>query len=118
MSLADDSYRFASTYEGELLLELMLRFWNHPLAGDSEFRNDLLEVATQIILDSIDGANFVAELSPHQMNLVAAIWLAESETLSGDSELSADEKQLRQRWLETVKRTLPACFCNPDDLSP
>jgi hypothetical protein len=34
MSIAKKSYQITYIYASELLVELMLRFWEHPLADD------------------------------------------------------------------------------------
>ncbi len=36
-------------FEGELLLELILRHWNHPFADEELFRQQLLETATEVV---------------------------------------------------------------------
>ena len=47
MSIARASLKLSGLFEAELLLELMLRYWNHPLADDRDFRNNLLENAAE-----------------------------------------------------------------------
>jgi hypothetical protein len=116
MTLAEDSFQFLGSFEAELLVELMLRYWNHPLAADQEFRGGLLEAAAEILRASINGQQILDEVPPRSMNLVAAIWYAEFLAADNDSEQSADIMADRKRWLETVRHSLPSCFCDPDNL--
>lgn len=44
-SIAKACLQMTGLFEAELLTELMLRFWNHPLAEDEDFRSSLLEAA-------------------------------------------------------------------------
>jgi hypothetical protein len=46
---------FSGLYEAELLIELMLRHWQHPLAEDGEFRNNLLEGAADVLRSCVAG---------------------------------------------------------------
>jgi hypothetical protein len=111
MSVARRCLELANLFEAELLAELMLRYWMHPLADNSEFRNDLLEAATQALQNATKGERFFDSLAPDNMNLVAAIWYAEWAAMStSESEDSADMHQQRERWLENVKRAVPSCF--------
>ena len=41
MSQFDAAIRFCGLFEAELLVDLMLRYWEHPCAGDREVVNDL-----------------------------------------------------------------------------
>lgn len=118
MSIAKRSLSFTGVFESELLLELMLRFWNHPLAGDAEFRNELLERAAEALRAAVAGSQLIEDLHPANVNLVAAIWYAELTSFDqGADDYPAELAPQRQEWLETVRRTLPSCFCNPDLLS-
>ena len=117
MSLADDSLRFCQMFEGEFLIELMLRYWHHPLAGESEYRNDLIESAADVIRASINGERLLEDLPPSQMNLVTAVWYAEWAGLQGgSSEIPDGELREREAWLEEVRRSVPLCFCDQNDL--
>ena len=100
-------------FEGELLAELILRYWNHPLAEDLEFRNDLIENAAKILRLSIEG------LPPEYMSFVAALWYAEWSCLQNVSAVEASELEFQQReaWLNAFRYAVPSCFCNPNDLS-
>ena len=51
-------------FEGELLTELMLRYWRHPLAENAEFRSDLIENAAKALRLSIEGNNLIEGLPP------------------------------------------------------
>ena len=118
MSTADDAYRFCGLFEAELLLELMLRFWFHPLANEFEFRNDLLENTTEVLRSSTEGQQLLASVPAQQMNFVSAVWYAEWTTLQGaEGDLTENELKSRREWLATVRRTLPSCFCDQTDLT-
>ena len=99
-------------FEAELLLELMLRQWGHPLADDSEFRGQLIETVTAVLDEATRGTSFIEGVSPADMNFVAALFYAELRACeeAGDS---PQQKQLRENWLECIRRCLPSCFCDP-----
>jgi hypothetical protein len=42
---------------------------------------------------------------------------AEQSSLSGTTEHMTDESRRRQDWLDTVRRAVPSCFCDPDLLA-
>ncbi|MEZ6129534.1 MAG: hypothetical protein R3C59_12695 [Planctomycetaceae bacterium] len=65
---------FAGTFEAELLLELMLRHFGHPLATDREYRNSLLEAVAGVLHASADGEILIEDFPPDDMNFVAAPW--------------------------------------------
>lgn len=111
---AENSLRLCDLFEAELLVELMLRHWGHPLANNEEFRNLLLEGATEILQASILSQQFIDTLPPESMNLVAAIWCAESMALEDNSVYDDAEREQRINWLDRVRRSLPSCFCDPD----
>jgi hypothetical protein len=46
-SIAKACLRMTGLFEAELLTELILRHWGHPLASDGEYRSQLLEAAAQ-----------------------------------------------------------------------
>src|SRR6267154_1271415 len=101
MSVARRCLECASLFEAELLTELMLRYWKHPLADDSEFRNDLLETATQALQNAANGAQLLDSLAPENTNLVAAIWYAEWAAMrTSEAEDPPDIHQQRENWLE------------------
>jgi hypothetical protein len=116
MSTAEESYRLTGLYEAELLVELMLRYWKHPLADDRDYRQNLLEVAAEVLKSSIDGVQLHPTLKPDEMNLVVAIWVAESTSLQADPPESASEVAARENWLRNIEKKLPSCFCDPEDL--
>ena len=118
MSIASASLRLARLYEAELLVELMLRYWQHPLANDERFRHDLLEAAVGALRSAATGQPLFDDIPAKKTNLVAAIWYAEMMTVDVDRSESTDAtRSLRLEWLEKVKRALPSCFCDPDLLS-
>jgi len=116
MSLARDSLRFAGLFEAEVLARLMLMQYSHPHAADLDFCNSLLESGTEVLQASVKGERLIDEIPPSKMNLVAAMWYAEVVAVSGDPSISNSEREKRQLWLDTIKRTFPSCFCDPDHL--
>jgi hypothetical protein len=115
-SVAKACLRFTGLFEAELLTELMLRYWNHPLADDRAFRNGLLEATAEVLRASAEGEKLFDELRPQNVNYVAAMCYAESVTVDSPGEISAKERRLRRQWLDKVRRAIPSCFCNPDML--
>jgi len=114
MSTAKQSYDFSGLFEAELVLELMLRFWQHPLAEDASFRNWLLEGASEALRQSAEGAKLLEYLKPEDVNFVAAVWYVEWCAVGASQ---TDEVSVRrQQWLETIRRILPSCFCDSSDL--
>jgi hypothetical protein len=113
-SVAKKCLAFSGLFEAELLLELMLRFWEHPLAADRDFRNELLEGTAEALRSSIAGQQLIAEIPPAHMNFVAAVWYVE---WSAASDETGDAQTKRRVWLDKVRRAVPSCFCAPDDLS-
>jgi hypothetical protein len=115
MSVASLSLRVTGLYEAELLVELMLRYWSHPLAADADFRSDLLERAAEALRAAIAGQALIDGLPATKTNLVAAIWYAEWMSLGPENtELDPEIVSQCNNWLETVRRALPSCFCPPD----
>lgn len=112
-SRLDAAIRFCGLYEAELLVELMLRFWNHPNAADRDFRNYLVEAAAELLDRSRQGERFFENIEPRDMNFVAAVWYVESCQVTDMREADATK---RTEWLEEVRRSIPACFCDPDNL--
>ena len=117
MTIARLSLKYSGLFEAELLLELMLRFWKHPLAADREFRNNLIECAAEALRAAIKGIVLIDGLDPNSTNFVAAVWYSEFMAVdSGGHDLEGDFPERRQ-WLENVRKSLPSCFCDPDDLT-
>ena len=102
--------RFTGTFESELLLELMLRYWKHPFAEDAEFRSNLLGTVSDILLASHNGETLIEGLSPEDMNFVSAVWYCEH--------LAEDGGQVedRQRFADVLRRSVPGCFVDEDDI--
>lgn len=113
-SIAELSLSFTGIYEAELLTELMLREWKHPLASDEEFRNHLLESAAEVLTASVAGERLTDEIAPGNINLVVALWIAESMMLDGADAMPSAERSAREAWLGSVRRSVPSCFCNPE----
>ena len=117
MSVVQTAYTFCSCFEGELLLELMLKYWHHPLCGDADFRNQLLESAAEVLITSMNGQRLFEDIPPEQVNFVAAIYYAESAfARDPDTQFAKEQTEARLLWLENIRRTLPSCFCDQDDL--
>src|SRR5262249_32867695 len=110
MSVAKKCLAFSGLFEAELLVELMLRHWQHPSAADSDFRNELLEGAAQVLRASLGGETLLHDLPPEQMNFIAAVWYVEWYALGSGAE---DPQGQRQAWLDAVRRSVPSCFCPP-----
>ena len=113
-TVAKQSLQLCGLFEAEILVELLLRCWGHPLADDQDFRNYLLESACEVLGRSVGGETFLQELSPPDMNFVAAVWYSEWAGVSACGE----GVDARQEWLEDIRRALPSCFCSPRDLLP
>jgi len=113
--VARKSLELTGLFEAELLVELMLRFWQHPLADDREFRNDLLEKTAEILRQAVAGVRVMEVVRAENTNFVAAMWYGE---WTATQELIGESVEGRKRWLDTVQRAMPSCFCNPDDLPP
>ncbi len=113
-SIARRSLLLTGTFEAELLVTLMLSRWNHPLATDEDFRQNLLESASDMLQASVQGEKLLEELEPQNVNLVAALCFAEAATLASDQSIIPSERLLRQEWIDQVRRFVPSCFCNPD----
>ena len=115
-SIAKACLQLTGLFEAELLAELILRYWNHPLAQDAGFRSSLLEAAAEALRASINGERLFDDLEPKNVNLVAALWYAESIAVGGEHGSSGPQLELRRKWLDNLLRALPSCFCNPDTL--
>ncbi|HEY4330363.1 MAG TPA: hypothetical protein VGN88_11550 [Phycisphaerae bacterium] len=115
MSIASNSLRFTGFFEAEVLTELLLWRWDHPLKNDAEFRNGLLEDAAAALQDAVDGQNLFDDLPPPETNLVAAIYFAEWSAITSAGE---DPHGLRRNWLENFRATIPSCFHSQGDLPP
>src|SRR5688572_10175488 len=114
-SNAEKSLEITSLFEAEVFVRLMLWRWNHPFADDEEFANALLENASLALRDASRGEQLIESVPATDLNLVAALWCAESCAVQ---EETADGKALNERkaWLSAVRRALPSCFCDPNDL--
>ncbi|MDP6445675.1 MAG: hypothetical protein QGG36_22115 [Pirellulaceae bacterium] len=112
-STAERSLDICQLFEAEVLLHLLLTQWQHPLASDDEFRNALLESATDALRSACDGARLIDDIPPHQMNFIAAVWCVESQQVAAAGAAAAHCEQ-RLAWLDQIQRALPSCFCNPE----
>ena len=115
MSTAEECLRFSSLFEAELLLELMLRYWKHPLAHDREFRQTVIEDAAEALQHSVDGEALMEGMAPDEFNFVAAVYYVEWRHLSDN--LEEEQRPEREVWLKRLRRALPSCFCRQDDLA-
>lgn|GEM_PF-963820 len=113
-SIAEQALSFTGMFEAELLTQLILREWKHPLAENEEFRNGVLEAAAQVLQSSVNGDQVAVDISPQNMNFVAALAIAETEMLDNDVTVSTAERAARESWIENMKRSIPSCFCDPD----
>ncbi len=95
----------------------MLKYWKHPLCDDSDYRNQLLESAAEVLKASIGGETLFESIPPDQVNFVAAVYYAESAFTQSPSTQGANEQlEERELWLEVIRRTLPSCFCDQGKL--
>src|SRR6266571_1564617 len=86
MSIAKCCLRFTGLFEAEVLVELMVRYWNHPLAADRDFRNGLLEGAAEALRLCVSGQSIIEEVPPKQTSFIAAVWYVELCALSVGAE--------------------------------
>ena len=112
-SKLDVAIAFCGLFEAELLVELMLRYWVHPAAADREHANYLVEAAAEVLNQSAAGATFLEGVAAEDMNFVAAVWYAECCQVTDAADTIMEQ---RRDWLDKVRRALPACFCDPDNL--
>ena len=115
MCIARKSLELTGLFEAEVLVELMLRFWQHPLADDKEFRNDLLERTAEALRQAVSGGQVMADVEAENTNFIGALWYAEWSAIEEQQDETTEK---RRAWLETVRRAMPSCFCSPDDLTP
>lgn len=116
-SIAKASLELTGLFEVELLLELMLRYWQHPLADDRDFRGELLESAVASLQAAATGTRLFDEIAAGNTSFVAAVWYAESMAVQSDTGEKILAQQQRLDWLDRVRRALPSCFCDPDLLT-
>jgi hypothetical protein len=115
MSIVDKCLSFTGLFEAEILTELLLWRWDHPLKDDAEFRNDLLESAAAALEEAAEGQKLFDELPAAETNLVAAIYFAEWSALNLGSE---DPGGRRKAWLSQFRAAIPSCFHPQRDLLP
>ena len=113
MSVAKKCLAFSGLFEAELLIQLMLRYWAHPVAADPDFRNELLEGAADVLRSCVAGQQVMEDIPAEQMNFAAAVWYVEWNAVSNGAEDPAGQ---RRGWLEKVRQSVPSCFCPPDSL--
>lgn len=113
MSQLDAAIRFCGLFEAELLVDLMLRYWEHPCAGDREVVNDLVETAAEVLKQARDGQECIDGIDADDMNFIAAVWYAEFCHVASSQDTDVEE---RREWLKKIRRSLPSCFCDPADL--
>ena len=107
-SIAEKSLAVCQLFEGELLLELMLRYWQHPLADDSQFRNEMIEAVTMVLQEAVAGSYFIEGISPAKMNFVAALYYAElrscedAATAGDENEVAAESAHCRPSFFALV----------------
>jgi hypothetical protein len=113
MSVAKGCLAFSGLFEAEVLVELMLRYWSHPLADDQDFRNALLESAASVLQACVAGQKIMEDIPPEKTSFITAVWYVEWNTVGTGAE---DADGQRQAWLEKVRIALPSCFCPPENL--
>ncbi len=112
-SIVKESLAASGLFEAEVLTALMLWRWDHPFKDDAEFRNSLLECAAVALRRAADGEQLFETVPASETNLIAAIYYAEWNAVTSGEE---DPQGLRQKWLDSVRRALPSCFCAHEDL--
>ena len=110
-SIPEASLDFLGLFEAEVFVQLLLERWNHPLAQDEEFRNDLIEGAVGVLTNSLSGEPLIECVPPSEMNIIAAIWYVEWAALDTGA---PDPDEKRHTWLGQVRRALPSCFAAQD----
>ena len=105
-------YGITGTFEFELLIELLLRQWNHPLALNEEYRNDLMEAVAEALNQAGQGKSLTEEMKPNEVNMIFAAWHIETSLVANEQD--QDLKKQREQWLLSLRRSLPSCFCNQD----
>jgi hypothetical protein len=114
LSIARRSLLLSGSFEADILVMLLLRNWNHPRSDDEDFRQNMLESAAEILQASLQGESLFEEISPQNVNLIAALCFAEATSLSADPSIGHKERELRQTWIDTIRRSIPSCFCDPE----
>lgn len=114
---AGQCFAFCSLFESEILLQLILEKWNHPLSMEDGFRQDVLEAAAALLETASDehcSEIFIEGLPANQMNFIAAVWYVEFCSIQDP----VDDRQTRHQWLIDIRKSLPSCFCSTDMLAP
>ena len=110
-----------SLFESEILVWLLLRYWDHPFSEDNEFRSTLLESATEFLQNAAASTDvvFIQGMPTQDMNFIAAIWYCETCSVSAMDarEENRDNLQSRKEWLKQLRHALPSCFCAQSDLT-
>jgi hypothetical protein len=97
----------------------MLRNWNHPLAEHEDYRHQMLETAADVLSAAARGTSaqvFIEGVPAADMSFVAALWYAENRAIEDAQSVTQTELDARRSWLDSVRRTLPSCFCSQDSL--
>ncbi len=114
---AGHCFAFCSLFESEILLQLILEKWNHPLSSDDGFRQDILEATTTLLETAADencSEIFIEGIPANQMNFIAAVWYIELCSIQDPVE----NRQARNDWLVDIRKSLPSCFCSSELLEP
>ena len=114
LSVAKRSLLMTGSFEAEILVMLLLKNWEHPHHQDDDFRQSLLDCSADVLQTSVQGKRLFEEISPANVNLIAALCYAEATTLSGDPSIPQQERAMREKWIESIRRSMPSCFCEPD----
>ena len=114
-SIAERSWAAAGLFEAEVLTELLLWRWGHPLKNDADFRTTLLEDAVVALRRAAGGEQLFDSVPPGETSLIAALYYAEWNAISIPG---TDSDGARLRWLDQFRRALPSCFCSQEDLPP
>src|SRR5438874_2397242 len=107
-STAKRCLEFSGLFEAELLVRLMLKNWNHPLAQNEEFADALLEGTAEALQASVRGEQLLDGIPPTSMNFVSAAWYVEHSALEMDPNAYGMVEE-RTAWLSAIRHSLPSC---------
>jgi hypothetical protein len=115
MSIAEKCLGFTGLFEAEVLTQLLLWRWDHPLKNDQEFCNDLLEGAAAALRGAVEGQKLFDDLPAAETSLLAAIYYVEWSTLNAGAK---DTDGQRRKWLVRFRAAIPSCFHPQSDFLP
>lgn len=112
LNLPEVLFNITGTFEYELLIELILRHWQHPFATDENYRNEIMESVALLLSNAAKKKFPIDDMQQNEVNLVFALWYIESLLVINEQDVKL--KKIRQQWLSTINHALPSCFCDQD----